>query len=172
MDGLGRTTKETDPNGNITYTVYDDVDHEERIYAGWNSSSGTPTGPTEVMRYDTAGNYEETLTMSATPHLTSGVPDGTEAIGSVQSLSRTFFNSGGQVSEEDDYFNLSGLTYSTSTSLGTSGTNYYATPLRLRCRRQRGSRAVSDGHHRPHGVRWARARGQHLGRHRRYAVVR
>jgi hypothetical protein len=31
----------------------------------------------------------ESLTMSATPHLTNGVPDGTEAIGNVQSLSRS-----------------------------------------------------------------------------------
>ena len=49
------------------------------------------------MRDDTAGSYTETLTMSATPHLTSGVPDGTEAIGDVQTLSRTYTNGGGQV---------------------------------------------------------------------------
>jgi len=127
VDGLGRTTELTDPAGNVTYTVYDDVDHEVRTYAGWNSSSGTPTGPTRVERYDMAGSYSEALTMSATPHLTSGVPDGTEAIGSVQTLSRSYSNSGGQVTEEDDYFNLSGLTYSTSTFIGTAGTNYYAT---------------------------------------------
>ena len=127
VDALGRPTEETDPDGNVTYTVYDDVDHETRVYAGWNSGTGLPTGPTQVERYDMAGSYEETLTMSATPHLTSGVPDGTEAIASIQTLSRTYINSGGQVVEEDNYFNLSGVTYSTSTYIGTAGTNYYAT---------------------------------------------
>jgi len=127
VDGLGRPTEETDPIGNVTYTVYDDVDHETRVYAGWNSSTGLPTGPTQVERYDMAGSYTETLTMSATPHLTSGMPDGTESIASIQTLSRTYINSGGQVVEEDEYFNLSGVTYSTSTFIGTSGTNYYAT---------------------------------------------
>jgi RHS repeat-associated protein len=126
VDLLGRDTKITDPNGNITYNDYDDYHHQETIYLGWNSGSGTPTGPTQVMRQDMAGSYFETLTMTATPHLTSGVPDGSESIGSVQTLSRIYTNSGGQVSEEDEYFNLSGVTYSTSTYIGTSGTNYYA----------------------------------------------
>ena len=65
VDGLGRTIEETDPNGNITYTVYDDPDHEVRVYPGWNAGTGTPTGPTEVYRDDLAGSYTETLTMSA-----------------------------------------------------------------------------------------------------------
>ena len=127
VDGLGRPTEITDPNGNITYIVFDDIDHEERIYAGWNSSTGTPTGPTQVIRQDMANNYTETLTMTATPSLTSGVPNGTESISSVQSLSRSYTNTGGQVTETDAYFNLSGVTYSTSTFIGTAGTNYYAT---------------------------------------------
>jgi RHS repeat-associated protein len=127
VDALGRTTQLTDPAGNVTYTVYDDVNHAVRTYAGWNGGTGAPTGPTRVTRYDMAGGYTETLTMSATPHLTGGVPDGTEAISGVQTLSRVLTNTGGQVTEEDDYFNLSGVTYSTSTYLGTSGTNYYAT---------------------------------------------
>jgi hypothetical protein len=37
-----------------------------------------------VSRNDLGRSYSETLTMSATPHLTGGVPDGTEAIGSIQ----------------------------------------------------------------------------------------
>ncbi len=127
VDALGRDTKITDPNGNITYIVHDDIDHEERIYAGWTSSTGTPTGPTQVIRQDMAGSYTETLTMTATPSLTSGVPNGTESISSVQSLSRSYTNTGGQVTETDAYFNLSGVTYSTSTFIGTAGTNYYAT---------------------------------------------
>src|SRR5262249_39316545 len=127
VDALGRPTQITDPAGKVTYIVYDDVDHEARVYAGWNSSTNAPTGPTVVTRYDRAGGYGETLTMTATPHLTGGVPDGTESISGVQSLSRNYTNSGGQVTGTDAYFNLSGVTYSTSTFIGTSGTNYYAT---------------------------------------------
>src|SRR5262249_38279255 len=80
-----------------------------------------------VDRYDMAGSYEETLTMSAAPHLTGGAPDGTEAIGKLQSLTRQYISTGGQVSYEDDYFNLSGLTYSTAANIGTLNTNFYRT---------------------------------------------
>ena len=127
VDPQGRTTEEIDPNGTITYTVYDDVNHEIRVYAGWNTTSSSAAEPTVVYREDWANGYTETLTMSATPHLTNGVPDGTEAISGLQSLSRSITNSQGEVVEEDDYFNLSGITYSTSTYLGTLNTNYYAT---------------------------------------------
>ena len=65
-----------------------------------------PTGPTEVIREDRPGSYIETLTMSATPHVTGGVPDGTEAVSGVQTLSRTYTNAAGQVVRTDDYFNL------------------------------------------------------------------
>jgi YD repeat-containing protein len=129
VDGLGRTTKLTDPAGDVTYIVYLDSNHEVRTYQGWNSGTGLPTGPTLDTRYDRTGGYLETLTMSATPHLTGGAPDGSEAVSGVQTLSRSYTNSGGQVVEQDDYFNLSGVTYSTATYIGTSGTNYYATLL-------------------------------------------
>ncbi len=127
VDALGRTTKEVSPAGNVTYTVYNDPNHEERIYAGWNVSTGSPTLPTEVVRADLTGTYTEDLSMVAVPHLTGGVPDGTEAVGSVLTLSRVYVNSGGQAVESDDYFYLTGLTYSTAAGLGTAGTNYYAT---------------------------------------------
>src|SRR5271167_107118 len=104
----------TDPNGNVTYTVYLDTNHEMRVYPGWNSSTGMPTGPTQDTREDLSGSYGETLTMSATPHLTGGVPDGTEAISSIQTLTRTYVNIAGQAIRKDDYFNLSGVTYSTA----------------------------------------------------------
>jgi RHS repeat-associated protein len=127
VDNLGRTIKEIDPNGNVTYTVYDDVNHEVRTYAGWNSTTGMPTGPTQVYREDWVNGYTETLTMSAAPHLTNGVPDGTEAIAEVQTLSRTYVNPAGQDVREDDYFNLSGVTYSTAPYVGTANVNYYTT---------------------------------------------
>ena len=49
--------------------------------------------------------------MSATPHLTSGVPNGTEPIGDVQTLSRSYTNSGGQVVERR-VLQPDGMTYS------------------------------------------------------------
>jgi YD repeat-containing protein len=127
VDALGRPVKVTDPNGNVTYTVYNDANHEVRVYAGWNGT--TTTGPTQVTREDRTHDpsYTETFTMSATPHLTNGVPDGTEPYAFLQSLSRTITSKGGQVQEKDDYFNLGGVPYSTNTYLGTAGTNYYAT---------------------------------------------
>jgi RHS repeat-associated protein len=127
VDGLGRTTKLTDPDGNLTYTVYLDTNYEMRVYPGWQSGSNTTTGPTQDYRYDRPGSYLETLTMSAAPHVTSSAPDGTEAIGNVQSLSRTYANSAGQDVRTDDYFNLSGVTWSSSQYIGTQNTNYYTT---------------------------------------------
>jgi RHS repeat-associated protein len=127
VDSLGRVTKVTSPEGRIDYTVYKDAAHEVRFYAGWNTSTNTPTGPTTVVRDDRANGYTETLTMSAAPSVTEGRPTGTESISSLQSLSRSYRNEASQTTHSDAYFNLSGLTYSTSTSLGTSGTHFYRT---------------------------------------------
>jgi YD repeat-containing protein len=128
VDSLGRTVKMTDPNGNVTYTVYNDTTHEVRTYRGWQSSTHLPSGPTEVTRLDEANSYTETLTMSATPAVDgNGLPTGTEAVSNVQTLSRTYTNSAGQVVYDDAYFNLSGLTYSTAANLGTENVNFYRT---------------------------------------------
>lgn len=105
-DSQGRATKLTDPNGNITYTAYNDTSHEVRAYRGWNTSTNLPTGPTEVTREDWARGYTEHLTMSAVPSVSSGVPTGTEAVSSVQSLSRTYVNSAGQTILQDNYDSL------------------------------------------------------------------
>jgi YD repeat-containing protein len=86
-----------------------------------------PSGPTQVSRYDPAGGYTESFSMSAAPHLTGGLPDGTEAVGGLQTLSRSYPNAAGQVSYTDAYFNLSGLTYSTAANLGTENTHFYRT---------------------------------------------
>jgi YD repeat-containing protein len=127
VDALGRATKATDPNGNVTYETYNDPNHETRVYRGWNSTTNLPTGPTEDYRVDRPGSYVEALTMTATPHLTGGVPDGTEAVSGLQTLARSYTNLAGQTVADDAYFNLSGVTYSTAAHVGTLNTNYYET---------------------------------------------
>lgn len=127
VDALGRPTKVTHPGGRVDYAVYNDAAHEARYYPAWNSTTNTPTGPTTVVRDDWARGYVETLTMSAAPAVSGGRPTGGEAVSAVQTLSRAYRNAAGQTVTSDAYFDLTGLTYTTSTSLGTSGTNFYRT---------------------------------------------
>ena len=127
VDRLGRITKATDPNGNITFTVYDDVNHSTRTYVGWNTATLAPTGPITVSRRDLSGTYTESLTYSAVPAVDAqGRPTGTEPITNMQSLTRSLTNAAGQVIAVDRYTNLDGLTYSTAT-LGLEGVNYLRT---------------------------------------------
>src|SRR5260370_570756 len=79
VDALGRTTKLTDPVGNITYTVYIDTNYEVRVYPGWQSGTNTTTGPTQDYRYDRPGSYFESLTMSAAPPVPSRAPNRTQS---------------------------------------------------------------------------------------------
>src|SRR5262249_42864727 len=76
VDSLGRPTRIADANGNVTYLVYNDPDHEVRTYPGWDPATGRPTGPTVVTREDRGHtpSYVETLTMSAAP--AAGRPGG------------------------------------------------------------------------------------------------
>jgi hypothetical protein len=148
VDALGRTTKMTDPNGNVTYTVYDDVNHSTMVFPGWDATNHTTTGPVTITReYRPAASapsgqrtlYNETLTTSAAPTFTgtsgSYVPTGVGTITSanIQSLSRSLTNDAGQTVEDDAYFSLSGVTYSQGTAvLGSSSNdsstgNYHAT---------------------------------------------
>ena len=129
VDGLGRTVMVNSPNGNGTWVVYDDVDHETRTYRGWSVTTvggvttASTVGPIEVTREDRLGNYVETFTMAVTP-LWKNVapagqpavyaPSGAEAIGNLQTLSRSFRDRSGRVIEEDDYASLAGVTYSPS----------------------------------------------------------
>jgi len=130
VDGLGRRTKITDPNSNVTRIVYKDASHEVRIYEGITPGSNWPTTPIMVIRDDRARGYTEVLTMAATtPTIVSGVFTGNEPIANVQSLSRTLYNSAGQAVSARDYFNLAGLTYSTDVAFGTLDTHYYERTL-------------------------------------------
>jgi len=141
LDALGRPTLTTDPKGNLTYTVYQDVSHAVRVYPGFTATSGTTgttTGPILVIREDRAtahDSYIELLAMSATPTVLGSRPTGDEAIGSLQSLRRTYFNDAGQTVEADDYFNVSSLTYTAAAHIGTLNTtgdssgNYYETDI-------------------------------------------
>ena len=151
VDGLGRTKQIVrDPgqaDAQTTWILYNDPNHETRTYPGWhqipNTSTYTTTGAMQVQReYFPAPNapagqqtlYDETLTVTAPVESTS-TPSGTENIDqtNIQSLSRQLTNGGGQVTEQDDYFSLAGVTYSQAAAqLGTAsnnsaGGNYHAT---------------------------------------------
>src|SRR5262249_36639043 len=126
VDRLGRTTALTDPNGNLTYTGYNDPNHETRGHPGWQAEKGPTAGPTQVWREDRGHDpsYVETLTMAATPDVDmDGRPTGTEDIADIQTLSRDYTSAGGQVFRHDAYFDLTGLTYSTDLYIGTQNTN-------------------------------------------------
>lgn len=144
FDSQGRTTMFTDPKGNITYTVYNDANHEIRVYRGWTNNN--TTGPIEVRRtyrpeagastVDQRKVYTERLKVLATPTLdASGRPTGAETINSsnIISLTRLITNDAGQVVETDAYFGIAGLTYASDTAhLGTASNNsgsgnYHAT---------------------------------------------
>ena len=141
VDALGRTTALTRPDGNVTYTLYQDATHQERTYPGWYMDAGGAyhtTGPIQVSREDRghSPSYSETFTMAVSPGVTNGRPDGSEAVGNLQTLSRRFTSAGGQAVETDQYFNLAGLVYATDAYLGTAGQvqpdgsvtgNYWAT---------------------------------------------
>ena len=113
VDARARTTKQTDPDGTITFTVYNDASHEVRTYAGWryNSTSEEYYAATNaaitVSREDWANNNTETLTyvwtgagQDALPvSAVDGRPLGTEPLNSayvsLQSLSRSLMSEAG-----------------------------------------------------------------------------
>ncbi len=143
-DELGRTVKVTDPNGNVTWTVYNDADYETRVYPGWNPTTGETTGPVQVSRqvrdaaaFDHDGKsgtddvgrvFNESLTYTGTLNTTGSAgdlrPAGTESIASMtlHTLSRSITNASGQVVQADRYHDLDSLAYATNTAeLGAAG---------------------------------------------------
>ena len=127
VDSFGRPTKQTAPGGVESFTIYNDSDHEVRQYAAWNDSQNRPMGLTSVSREDRERGYVESLQIAATPATANGEPTGTEAIDNVVSLSRTHMTPNGQVDHSDAYFNLAGLSYTTSLNLGTEGVHFLRT---------------------------------------------
>ncbi|MGC4033603.1 MAG: RHS repeat-associated core domain-containing protein [Tepidisphaeraceae bacterium] len=146
-DSQGRPTKVTDPNGNTTYTVYDDTTEDDTprrtlTYTGWNATTKQPTGPVYATIDDPATGIKDTITYSWTgsgglPVDSNGVPTGAEDFGSgnyhLQSLVREIRNVSGQVVEVREFTDFTGLSYvpdtttSTWATLGTLGTNYLST---------------------------------------------
>ena len=130
VDAQGRNIEEINPNGNVTCTVYNDPAQEIRVYPGFDASTGLTTGPIQdtissfTMRLTPSGwaQYAQSATSSATPHLTGGLPDGSESLTGVVSLSRSLFNAAGQISEKDAYFSLagSGVSYGATLTLALS----------------------------------------------------
>ena len=139
VDALGRTTKETDPDGNVTYIVYKDIYATVITYAGWNATTHLTTGPITVYREDPIRNYTETLTYTwndanGLPVDSEGCPTGVEwfirdSRFVIQSLTRTLMNSAGQKTAVRKYFDFTGLTYSTTKNIGTEGVNYLETDI-------------------------------------------
>jgi RHS repeat-associated protein len=136
VDAQGRTTKEVDPDGDTTYTIYNDANRETLVYPGWHydATAGVyqTTGPVQVYREDWANGYTETLTYSLTggwsgANVTSGAPNGAEVTGTgtfaatnvvIQSLSRSILNASGQVVKELDYTSLTGSYSASSNAFG------------------------------------------------------
>jgi RHS repeat-associated protein len=150
VDEVGRTVKYTDPNGNVTRTVYKDADHETRTYTGvyLDGSTWKTTGPIAVSRHDRAGNYYESFALAADPDVTgTDTFTGAEAVtaAAIRSLSRTYMNDAGQVTHEDAYTDLGGLTYATTGSLGTAGVNYLRTTYGYDQRGRQNKVVASDG---------------------------
>jgi RHS repeat-associated protein len=162
VDKLGRVTSTEDPNGQYTYTRYDDLHHA--VFTFSPSSSGETAPPIEMSRTDIpytyteggtthTGTYDEVLTLSGTPTLSGGVPvtpqfessdpELLDLVGSgtlsspqftIQSLTRTLYNSAGQAIEVDAYSEVTNALYLATSTMspysGTSGTNYNATTYR------------------------------------------
>ena len=140
LDGLGRTIAVTGPDNVTSYTVYLDYErqdgdawilNETRSYPAWDPVTNHPTGPTiirrEIIWNDPASNdvarYSESLSISAAPGVTSSRPNGGESfvMADIQSLSREYYNLGGQVTHGDVYHSRQDLTYSTGISRSRRG---------------------------------------------------
>jgi RHS repeat-associated protein len=147
VDGLGRTTSTTDPNGHTTYTAYQDFAHLVATYPGWDAVNHVPTGPTVVRREDRGDGpdsshhdgYVETFTTTAAPAVgANGAPTGGEFVDAttgayayagagLQTLARQYVNDAGQAVRQDAYFSFAAMSYAPTLAPGAVNTNYYTT---------------------------------------------
>ena len=131
VDSQGRTIEEIDPDGDVTCTVYNDavqivpgttteIRNQVRTYPGWNPVTDTTADAIQVSdTVDTdSGSYGETLgytwsgALPATGSMPTGGEDFSTSSAALQSLSRSLTNNLGQAYEQDDYSDLTGVTYS------------------------------------------------------------
>jgi len=148
-DSQGRTIKETAPDGQITYTVYNDTIHTEgtatilnetRVYTDWNSTTHTTNRPIHVSREVVLGSdhFTESLTLSWSGAMAfngDNSPKGDDSLNSshavIESLSRSIMNDAGQVRASRQYSSLKDgnttIAYSTSLALGAKDLNYFDT---------------------------------------------
>src|SRR5207245_1747288 len=99
VDDLGRVTLQVNPNHahDSIITVYNDPNHDVRIYHSSTNVANTTFGPTQDVRIDYPGSYIETLTTADPPNFTNGLPNGTESFtaANLQTLSRQYISAGG-----------------------------------------------------------------------------
>ncbi len=157
VDSQGRTVEETDPDGNVTWTVYNDfvqnvsdgggtatILSQTRTYPGWHEVSPgnyQTTGPVQVSQEVVAEDgtdYTDSLSYSWTGALPTKIVDGltapkgqedfTTSAAVIQSLSRSITNAQGQVVSSLQYTSMPGTGYWESTAaFGTKGQNYLET---------------------------------------------
>jgi RHS repeat-associated protein len=142
FDSMGRAQKITDPNGNVTWMRYDDLNDAVWTFRGWTEDGGEGfvAGPVEIDREDQARGYTEhvefiksNIELAADDGpLLPDVEDPEEIenyIGtSMTALRRDYEEQVGQITESDTYFNLSGIAYKQGQfGLGTTNTHRYAT---------------------------------------------
>ncbi len=124
IDWLGRTRKETDAGGMITYHVY--KDDETRVYLAWNTSTYLNLLPIQITKTDKDGQVEESIALknTVTPTKDAGnEPTGAETYANSDMASRTVmtYNDSGSVSNIKRYHTMA------ASGDGTRYTNYYQT---------------------------------------------
>ncbi|MDD4892334.1 MAG: hypothetical protein PHU85_20620, partial [Phycisphaerae bacterium] len=125
-DKLGRLIKSIDANGTATQAYYMDSQHEVRTWS--RDSAGNIVGPVQIQRQvylpsvttGYAPTFTESLSVVFAPeddHPTGTVP----SPANILSLSRTFYNAGGQAIEQRSYADVSGYDW-TQPAIAFGGT--------------------------------------------------
>ncbi|MCG8509314.1 MAG: hypothetical protein MI741_08805, partial [Rhodospirillales bacterium] len=125
-DDLGRLTRIEDAEGMVTYMLY--LDHETRIYAGWNTGTNKPELPIVVTETNHAGDVTSIFSIDpagVTVGHTGGVPNANDT-GLTQDdyitwTTYDYDDTNGQLIHVDRYHDIP------SSGSGTIGTNFYRT---------------------------------------------